>query len=102
MTELCEALAQNLRHFYFFDKLTFPPQGGRCPEGADEGASGKGKRQIFYLTHPYPAAHAATFPLPGGRFRRRVWEAAPREIGRSRVGASGGCDPPLPHLRNVV
>ena len=42
---------------------TFPPQGGRCPPGADEGESEERKRQISCLTHPHPAAHAATFPL---------------------------------------
>ena len=29
MTELCEALAQNLEHFYFFDKLSGRPMGVR-------------------------------------------------------------------------
>ena len=92
-----------------FTNMTFPPQGGRCPAGADEGMSEERERQIFYLTHPHPAAAPPPSPFQGEGFMGRAGSSRPTKSGgamgasekprpaqtRSHV-AAGGWYPPLP------
>ena len=92
-----------------FTNMTFPPQGGRCPAGADEGMSEERERQIFYLTHPHPAAAPPPSPFQGEGFAGCAGSSRPTKSGgamgasekprpaqtRSHV-AAGGWYPPLP------
>ena len=52
-----------------FTNMTFPPQGGGCPAGADEGALDRTKREIYFTDPPSSVIcfANATFPLKGGR-----------------------------------
>ena len=46
-----------------FINMTFPPMGGRCPAGADEGALDRTEREIHFTGHPHPSdLRPATFP----------------------------------------
>ena len=55
-----------------FTNMTFPPQGGRCPAGADEGALSRTKKEIYFTDPPSSVIcfANATFPLKGGKFIR--------------------------------
>ena len=61
------------------NNITFPPMGGRCPAGADEGALDRTEREIHFTSPPSSVICSAnaTFPLGGGRFYKARRIVAP-------------------------